>query len=186
MNVLALVDHIRPVRATVSVQAQRLGSEGGMVGHPPDRGQVQVGKNVDAKAEVIVTTMASDSHTWNLIFLQLLLEEMGNQVTNLGPCVPDEVLVDECRMRHPALIVISSVNGHGCNDGMRVIRLLRSHAELEGTPIVIGGKLGVDGDADARYSGALLDAGFDAVFSDGAGLSPFRSFVNSLPARVTR
>lgn len=134
--------------------------------------------------QVVLTSMASDSHTWNLVFLQLVLEELGHRVTNLGACVPDRVLVEEC-LPPPDLIVVSSVNGHGFNDGMRVIGLLRSQPELADTPIVIGGKLGIGGAEDMRYSSALLGAGFNAVFQDGAGIDSFRSYARSLPGRAS-
>ncbi|MFD8751870.1 cobalamin B12-binding domain-containing protein [Kitasatospora sp. NPDC059577] len=133
--------------------------------------------------DVVVTSLASDAHTWNLVYLQLLLEELGHRVTNLGACVPDEMVVEECRTVRPDLIVISTVNGHGAVDGKRVVGLLRSCPELRRTPVVIGGKLGIGGE---RSGGAdeLLAAGFDAVFEDGAGIVGFRDFVRSLPTGV--
>lgn len=135
---------------------------------------------------VIVTGTASDAHTWNLVYLQLLLEELGRQVSNLGPCMPDDELVDTCRRAEPALIVLSSVNGHGVSDGLRLVRRLREQPELAATPIVIGGKLGITGAGDSRHTRDLLDAGFDEVFDEGAGIEPFRSFVSALPAGGTR
>ncbi len=137
---------------------------------------------------VIVTGTASDAHTWNLVFLQMLLEELGHEVTNLGPCMPDDELVETCRRARPALIVMSSVNGHGVSDGLRVIERLREQPELAATPIVIGGKLGIAGADNTRYSHTLMEAGFDGVFDDraGAGHSPFRSFVAALPAGGSR
>uniref|UniRef100_A0AAU3I221 Cobalamin-dependent protein n=1 Tax=Streptomyces sp. NBC_01393 TaxID=2903851 RepID=A0AAU3I221_9ACTN len=136
------------------------------------------------KRTIIVSSMASDSHTWNLVFLQLLLEELGHSVINLGACVPDDLLVMECLSQRPDLVVLSSVNGHGLQDGLRVIRDLRGHPELAGLPIVIGGKLGIEG-ADARRAPALISAGFDAVFESGAsGMALFRSFLNQLPQGV--
>jgi methylaspartate mutase sigma subunit len=127
---------------------------------------------------VIVTSVASDSHTWNLVFLQLLIEELGFDVVNLGACVPDELLLLECRVRLPAMVVVSSVNGHGYQDGLRVIRLLRAHPELRNIPMVIGGKLGISGGESAGHIDDLLAAGFDAVFDDRAdGPASFRKFV---------
>ncbi|MDH6136259.1 methylaspartate mutase sigma subunit [Kitasatospora sp. MAA4] len=134
--------------------------------------------------DVIVTSMVSDSHTWNLVFLQLLLEELGHRVTNLGACVPDELVVEECRRAEPDLIVVSSVNGHGFNDGMRVINGLRSCPELMGTPIVIGGKLGIAGVGDGASARALRAAGFDGVFEEGASVEAFLEFLESLSTRV--
>ncbi|GAA2039536.1 cobalamin B12-binding domain-containing protein [Catenulispora yoronensis] len=135
-----------------------------------------------ATATAIVTGTASDAHTWNLVFLQLLLEELGHEVANLGPCVPDAELVDACRRTAPSLVVVSSVNGHGVSDGLRVIRRLREQRGLDGTPIVIGGKLGISGADNARHADRLLAAGFDGVFDDAAGLSLFQSYVTALPA----
>ncbi|AWI32126.1 methylaspartate mutase [Streptomyces tirandamycinicus] len=142
----------------------------------------QHGKAQRAGLTVVVTTMASDSHTWNLVFLQLLLEELGHRVTNLGACVPDGLLVAECRRTAPDLIVLSSVNGHGFQDGLRVIAALRACPELAGTPTVIGGKLGIAGSGDPARRCALLAAGFDGVFEEGVSVPEFRSFVGSLPA----
>ncbi|MFJ6777768.1 cobalamin B12-binding domain-containing protein [Streptomyces yangpuensis] len=142
----------------------------------------QHGKAEPTGLDVVVTTMASDSHTWNLVFLQLLLEELGHRVTNLGACVPDELLVAECRRIEPGLIVLSSVNGHGFHDGLRVIEALRACPELAGTPTVIGGKLGISGSGTPARQRALLTAGFDGVFEEGGSVLDFQSFVGSLPA----
>ncbi|MEU5217485.1 cobalamin-dependent protein [Streptomyces sp. NPDC020807] len=130
--------------------------------------------------DVVVTTMASDSHTWNLFFLQLLLEELGHRVTNLGACVPDELLVAECSRNAPDLIVLSSVNGHGFHDGLRVIAALRARPELARTTTVIGGKLGIAGSGAPARRRELLAAGFDGVFEEGRSVGDFRSFVGSL------
>ncbi|MFF0410659.1 cobalamin B12-binding domain-containing protein [Kitasatospora sp. NPDC004745] len=128
--------------------------------------------------------MASDSHTWNLVFLQLLLEELGHRVTNLGACVPDGLLLAECRRIEPDLIVISSVNGHGHQEGLRVIPALRACPELRTTPTVIGGKLGIAGADDPDRERTLLEAGFDAVFEEGGSVAGFREFVGGLRSRV--
>jgi methylaspartate mutase sigma subunit len=131
---------------------------------------------------VVVSGVASDAHTWNLVFLQLLIEELGYRVVNLGPCVPDEVLLGECRRLAPAMVVISSVNGHGHRDGLRVIEKLRGCGRLAATPIVIGGKLGISGPGNVEHVAALMAAGFDAVFEDGgAAVADFRTFLESIP-----
>ena len=131
---------------------------------------------------VVVSGTASDSHTWNLVYLQLLLEELGRRVHNLGPCVPDDLLVDRCARLRPAMVVLSSVNGHGATDGLRVIGPLR--AQLTGTPIVIGGKLGIAG--TGGHAARLRAAGFDEVFEEGAGLDAFRALVAALPIGAGR
>lgn len=130
---------------------------------------------------VIVSSVTSDAHTWNLVYLQLLIEELGFDVVNLGPCVPDELLESECLSLRPALVVISSVNGHGYQDGRRMVERLRSHPELRDVPMVIGGKLGIAGGESDRHIEDLLYAGFDAVFDDRED-SPalFRRFVSVL------
>ncbi|SDO45780.1 cobalamin B12-binding domain-containing protein [Lentzea jiangxiensis] len=133
-----------------------------------------------ARLDIVVSGLASDAHTWNLVYLQLVLEEMGHRVTNLGACVPDGLLTSRCEQAGPDLVVLSSVNGHGFQDARRVIGPLR--ARLAGTPVVVGGKLGVDG-AGGRAE-ALLAAGFDAVFEDADAIAAFRCYVDRLAAGV--
>jgi methylaspartate mutase sigma subunit len=129
---------------------------------------------------IVVSGLSSDAHTWNLVYMQLVLEELGHQVTNLGACVPGAELASCCRAIQPDLIVLSSVNGHGCQDGTRAIAALRECPELMTTPTVIGGKLDTVG-GDPIMTGLLLDAGFDAVFDEHRvetdALGAFRSFV---------
>ncbi|MDT0328083.1 cobalamin B12-binding domain-containing protein [Nocardiopsis lambiniae] len=115
----------------------------------------------------VLSGTSSDSHTWNLVFLQLLLEEAGHRVVNLGPCVPDDLLIDRVREHRPRLLVVSSVNGHGYEDGLRAVTALRAAPGTDGVTAVIGGKLGVDGVLDRDRVDALATAGFDAVFADG-------------------
>jgi methylaspartate mutase sigma subunit len=135
------------------------------------------------RLDVVVTGLSSDAHTWNLVYLQLLLEELGCGVTNLGGCTPDEVIVRECADSRPDLVVIGSLNGHGCQDGVRLIAAMRACPALAATPVVIGGKLDVAGGGDGHNGDRLLAAGFDAVFEDTGGLNPFRSFVRTLAGR---
>ena len=122
--------------------------------------------------KILIAGGASDSHSWNLVFLALLLEESGHRVVNLGPCVDAALLLRECRAHAPDLVVVSSVNGHGYRDGLSVIGALRAEPALAGVPVVIGGKLGVDGARDEAAAQRLLAAGFSAVFDD-ADVSAF-------------
>jgi methylaspartate mutase sigma subunit len=133
--------------------------------------------------DVVVTGLPSDAHTWNLVFIQLLLEDLGHNVVNLGPCVPQDEIVESCCKFEPDLLVVSSVNGHGFNDARPLIEAVRSRWELAGLPSVIGGKLGVGG-GDQEQAAELMRAGFDAVFQDGTGIAAFESFIGSLA--VTR
>lgn len=135
-----------------------------------------------AGLDVVVTTVASDSHTWNLVYVQLLLEELGHRVTNLGACVPDDVLIDECARSRPDLVVVSSLNGHGFTDGLRLIGRLRAERELAALSAVIGGKLGIAGPGAGDRGDILRAAGFDMVFEDGAGTASFQSFLGRLTA----
>lgn len=138
------------------------------------------------RLSVVVTSVASDSHNWNLVYLQLSLEELGHRVLNLGPCVPDDLLVAECLRGRPDLVVVSTVNGHGFLDGMRLIGAIRARRELAATPIVIGGKLGIAGPGGHQRSDRLRAAGFDAVFEEGGqGMAAFRAFVGRLTTSVT-
>jgi N-dimethylarginine dimethylaminohydrolase len=133
---------------------------------------------------VVVTSVSSDSHTWNLVFLQLALEELGHRVINLGACVPDDLLVTECLRARPDLVVVSSVNGHGFRDGTRLIGRIRACPELASTPVVIGGKLGISGPGGQQSRDQLLAAGFDAVFEEGTGMAAFRALAEQLTVSV--
>lgn len=110
---------------------------------------------------------------WNLVFLQLLLEENGGQVVNLGACTPDELVMSECLRIRPDALVISTVNGHGHIDGLRLIRKIRGHSGLASMKVVIGGKLGVHGSRHAGSRAELVANGFDAVFEADADLDRF-------------
>ncbi|WP_367127683.1 cobalamin B12-binding domain-containing protein [Saccharothrix sp. HUAS TT1] len=132
---------------------------------------------------VLLSSVSSDSHTWNLVFLQLLLEEQGHEVVNLGACAPDDLVLAHCLADAPDLLVISTVNGHGHADGKRLIAKLRAEPALRGLPAVIGGKLGVAGAADLDRVADLVDAGFDAVFAEGSDLGAFTHFVTAAGER---
>ncbi|MGW2231700.1 cobalamin B12-binding domain-containing protein [Streptomyces formicae] len=164
-----------------------LGSPGVVPRDDAPRGDVPRGdvpRGETGRLDVVVTGTSSDAHTWNLIYLELLLTEWGNRVTNLGPCVPDALLLDHCTARIPDLIVVSSVNGHGANDGLRLIGAIRETAELAATPVVIGGKLGTLGDGSAAWGPRLRDAGYDAVFDDSVGVLQFHGFLEKLRAEA--
>jgi methylaspartate mutase sigma subunit len=137
----------------------------------------------------VLGSIPSDSHTWNLLFLRLLMEEQGWDVTNLGACLPIETLVAESVQDRPDLIVISTVNGHGLHEGADVARAVRAVPELDGVPLVIGGKLDTDGAADPAAFGALRAAGFDAVLVGDAAVPEFMGLLrrpHRTPARPAR
>lgn len=116
--------------------------------------------------KILLSGTASDSHTWNLVYLRLFLEELGHEVVGLGPCVSAELLTDACRRHAPDAVVLSSVNGHGYRDGLTAVRRLRSEPALTALPVVLGGKLGVAGRSQDEDVARLLEAGCDAVLGD--------------------
>jgi methylaspartate mutase sigma subunit len=129
------------------------------------------------RLSIVIAGLSSDAHTWNLVFVQLVLKELGHDVRNLGPCVPDEVVLDVCRKHRPDLLIVASINGHGVHDGKSLIRTIRTSPELALMPVGIGGMLGTGG---ADHSVELLTAGFDAVFGEhGDGIS-LHGYINSL------
>lgn len=132
----------------------------------------------------MLTTVSSDAHTWNLVFLALLLEEHGHTVSNLGPCVPDEVVVRSCLEFEPDALVVSTVNGHGHIDGARLIERVRR--EVGAVPAVIGGKLTTVGASGDELSAQLLDAGFDAVFLDGSDIAGLTGFLSAARRALVR
>jgi methylmalonyl-CoA mutase cobalamin-binding subunit len=112
---------------------------------------------------VVLGTIPSDSHTWNLVHLRMVLAEADHEVVNLGCCTPIDVTVAACREHQPDLLVISSVNGHGSMDGADL-----AHALGDDVPrAIIGGKLGIGGPIPLVARDRLLAAGFHAVY-DGA------------------
>ncbi|MFD5106572.1 cobalamin B12-binding domain-containing protein [Streptomyces cinereoruber] len=125
--------------------------------------------------KILLSGTASDSHTWNLVYLRLFLEELGCEVVGLGPCVDAELLADACRRHAPDVVVLSSVNGHGYRDGLAAVRRLRAAPALAALPVVLGGKLGVAGHRQDDDVAQLLGAGCDAVLGD--DLAALRGFL---------
>ena len=75
----------------------------------------------------VIATVPSDSHMWNLVYIELLLKEHGWDVNNLGACTPLELVVDTCLAERPDMLVVSSVNGHGHIGGRKLIGADRGH-----------------------------------------------------------
>ncbi len=120
-------------------------------------------------ANACVATIPSDAHSWNLIYLELLLTDAGLAVTNLGPCTPIDILVTFCRELRPELIVISSVNGLAALEAPSIAERLRRYEELSGSYLVLGGK--VDTAATVGQDADVL--GFDDVFLGEAAVCDF-------------
>ena len=117
------------------------------------------------RRRILLVTVPSDAHTWNLVYLGLLLTEQGHEVTCLGACTPVESVVTWCRRHPPDLVVVSTVNGHGAVDGVELIRSLADDPATRTVPAVIGGKLGVGGRA-GEHRRELLAAGYRDVYDD--------------------
>ncbi|MFJ2376720.1 cobalamin B12-binding domain-containing protein [Streptomyces sp. NPDC087769] len=135
----------------------------------------------DSPRHAVLTTIASDSHTWNLLFLQLLLEEQGWEVTNLGACVPVDVLIEEATARPPGLIVVSTVNGHGAEEAPGLARAVRAVPALARVPLVVGGKLDTSGTIAPEVHASLTDAGFDAVLTGANAVPGLLALLEALP-----
>jgi methylmalonyl-CoA mutase cobalamin-binding subunit len=127
---------------------------------------------MSAERLCLLATVESDSHMWNLIYLQLWLSERDLQVRNLGSCTPVEAVLEALdQHHHTRLLVISSVNGHGYSQGLPLIRTLRQHHP--NLHVVIGGKLTTCQAHTREVSAELLAAGYDAVFTEADALDTF-------------
>jgi methylaspartate mutase sigma subunit len=127
----------------------------------------------------VIATVPSDSHMWNLVYIELVLQESGWDVNNLGACTPAELVVETCLAERPDMLVVSSVNGHGHIGGRKLIAQVRARPELDYLPVVIGGKLGTLGANNSGFAEPLLAAGYSAVFTEGDGLTGFTRFIEA-------
>jgi methylmalonyl-CoA mutase cobalamin-binding subunit len=142
----------------------------------------------DGQLTFLLCTVPSDSHMWNLVALQLLIEEMGHRVVNLGACTAVPLVIETSRAERPHCVVISTVNGLGCIDGAGLITALRAEPDLAALPVVIGGKLGLRGTGDTVPTSELRRLGYDGVFPVGESaeqaLAGFRAFVATMLERA--
>ena len=117
--------------------------------------------------KALLSTIASDSHSGNLVFMQYILAEKGYEVRNLGPCTPESMVLKEIANDCYDLIVVSTVNGHGYLEGPSLGRGIRK-AESFRHKLVIGGKISTDNSSESVLCKTqdLLLSGFDAVFDD--------------------
>lgn len=124
----------------------------------------------------LLSTVESDSHIWNLIYLEKLLEEHGATVRNLGSCTPVRHVIAELFEHRPDLLVVSSVNGHG-HHGARVLLTEIRRAGLD-VPCVVGGKLTTAESDNDRVRRDLLDHGFTDVFVGADAIPRFLEFLH--------
>jgi len=123
----------------------------------------------------LVCSVESDSHSWNLIYLQKLVEEHGATVRNLGCCTPASEVVQACRDFRPDLVVVSSVNG----DGQHGVRVLLATLRRDGIeiPVVAGGKLTTSEADNDGVRRDLLTRGCAEVFTGDSAVSDLRDFL---------
>ncbi len=134
--------------------------------------------------KVILTTIPSDSHTWNLIYMQLLLEEHGFEVLNLGPCTnPDDVL-SACARVNPDLVLVSTVNGHGYLEGKILIQEIRQMPLTKDLPVYIGGKLSTDKNLSYLYAMELEEAGYTKAYYENEKVNDFLARLNRISRKV--
>jgi len=136
------------------------------------------------KKTVLLTTVPSDSHSWNLVFMEFLLNDLGYHVENLGPNTPMDDVVARLNRNGCAMVVVSTVNGHGYLEGAELAQRIRSETN-HGEGLYIGGKICTENDVHtiARHSDTLKAAGFDEVFDDSVANS-FDAFQELVSAQL--
>lgn len=126
----------------------------------------------------LLATVESDSHMWNLVYLQLWLAEHGLNVKNLGSCTPIDAVLTALEQRRTHLLVVSSVNGHGYSQGLELIRQVRrKHPHL---PCVIGGKLTTSEEETLVVRQPLIEAGYNQVFVGPDAIDSFSGYLGTL------
>ena len=131
------------------------------------------------KPTAILTTIPSDSHNWNLIYMELLLKEQGYFVKNLGACVPFNLTLESCIQYKPEVIIVSTVNGHGFIEGITLIEKIKEYLPPT-TQIFIGGKLSTDAIMSSIYSTELELAGYTKAYSGNDDIQDFKSRLQKL------
>ncbi|MFJ4192654.1 cobalamin B12-binding domain-containing protein [Pseudomonas sp. NPDC089534] len=132
----------------------------------------------------LLATVPSDSHSWNLVFMEFLLNDLGYKVENLGPNTPMDEVIDRLNRKGNAIVVVSTVNGHGYLEGAELAERIRSETRHAGG-LYIGGKICTENDdrTIARHSETLRAAGFDEVFDDSVADS-FDTFQELVTAQL--
>jgi methylaspartate mutase sigma subunit len=129
--------------------------------------------------KVILATIPSDSHCWNLVFMELFLKEQRFDVINLGPCTPFELIL-ECTLKNTvSAIIISSVNGHAFLEAERLIKMIRKNVPYD-IPVYLGGKLSTDMKKAEFYAKELENAGYTKAYSENDDMSDFKAQLKSL------
>jgi methylaspartate mutase sigma subunit len=133
----------------------------------------------------LLTTIESDSHSWNLVYMELLLKEQSFRVVNLGPCAPVPKTIAAIAEFGPDVVVVSTVNGHGYLQGKTLALSIRESFKEQTPALVIGGKL-CTSEIDARLTDELLAAGYDAVFVGSTAIPSFCQWLRALEVEQRR
>jgi methylaspartate mutase sigma subunit len=129
---------------------------------------------------IILTGTPSDSHMWNLIFMELFLQEHNCTVHNLGPCVSPGQLQGVLKKRPCDLVVISSINGHLFQDAIKIISSFPKQDFPALPPFVLGGKMGISQKDAFFQKKKLLKLGYDGVFVERNALERFTHYLDGL------
>jgi methylaspartate mutase sigma subunit len=129
------------------------------------------------KRRCVLGTVQSDSHTWNLVYIGLVLEEQGFEVFNLGCCTTPLEISSAVLRTQAELVVISTINGHGGAQGLELIGQLRSDLGSRIPPCVIGGRLTTREEEDGAAARALEGAGFAMAFAGEGAVEALRAYV---------
>jgi methylaspartate mutase sigma subunit len=132
-----------------------------------------------AQLACLLTTIPSDSHTWNLVYLELLLKELDLHTVNLGSCVPADMVIDAVVKRKPDFVVFSTLNGHGISQIPSVLSEMRRALGADMPPVVVGGELSTDEAPSAALQRAMLAGGVDAVFLGECAIRDFRQWLEN-------
>ncbi|MFG2860300.1 cobalamin B12-binding domain-containing protein [Streptomyces sioyaensis] len=133
----------------------------------------------------VVTTISSDAHTWNLVYLQIVLEERGWRVINLGSCTPVELVVESLTESDVDLLVVSTVNGHGLLEVPALLDAVLHVPARSRPPVVLGGKLSTHGEINDEEVQRLREMGFAEVFAKETAVDAFCSYLSSLSVSST-
>lgn len=139
---------------------------------------------MEKNLKCLLSTVESDSHMWNLVYMQLFMEEQGMTVDNLGCCVPAQNVVSEMARQQPDMVVVSSVNGHGYFQGMELMQTIKNTGVQGNARVVIGGKLSILESENEVISEQLQQQGYDGVFVGANAIREFVAFIKQCRAQL--
>lgn len=135
---------------------------------------------MENQLNVVLTGTPSDSHTWNLVFIELFLQENGCKVLNLGACVPICTVSQALEESPVDLVVISSINGHLFQDALGMITALQTRSLSYLPPLVVGGKIGISMKEATFQKRKLIKVGYQDVFIERDSLPRFGKYLHTL------